>query len=120
MWPTRVRSIDRVSQGLSDKSSGALMLSCAAIVFAYYTVWTILLVSNVIRSSVISVENIIFSQPVFDTSSPIHRWFPSREWAVRIPAFILVIGISAIGIFLGAKVVQEHRTTCNTKGKKAL
>ena len=43
-------------------------------------------------------------QPFFDASSPIHQWFPAREWAVRIPAFILVVGISAIGVFLGLKV----------------
>ncbi|KIP09570.1 hypothetical protein PHLGIDRAFT_311507 [Phlebiopsis gigantea 11061_1 CR5-6] len=78
--------------GLSDKTLGAFMLSSAAIIFAYYTVWTILL-------------------PFFDASSPVHGWFPSREWAVRIPAFILVVGISAIGTFIGIKVVREDGMT---------
>lgn len=34
-------------QTMNDKSLGALMLSTAAAIFSYYTVWTILLVSNV-------------------------------------------------------------------------
>ncbi|GJE90814.1 dolichol phosphate-mannose biosynthesis regulatory [Phanerochaete sordida] len=78
--------------GMSDKSLGALMLSAAAAAFGYYTIWTILL-------------------PFFDASSPVHQWFPSREWAVRIPAFILVVGLSAIGMLLGFKVIQDHSRT---------
>ncbi|KAI0748220.1 dolichol phosphate-mannose biosynthesis regulatory protein Dpm2 [Daedaleopsis nitida] len=82
---------------LSDKACGSLMLLGAATVFLYYTFWTLLL-------------------PFFDESSPIHTWFPAREWALRIVALIVVLGISAIGLFLGFRIVTDraagrHRVT---------
>ncbi|RPD80166.1 dolichol phosphate-mannose biosynthesis regulatory protein Dpm2, partial [Lentinus tigrinus ALCF2SS1-7] len=75
----------------SDKACGSLMLLAAAIVFLYYTFWTLLL-------------------PFFDESSPIHTWFPSREWALRIVSFIVILGISAIGLFLGFRIVTNGAT----------
>ncbi|ETW85888.1 hypothetical protein HETIRDRAFT_122363 [Heterobasidion irregulare TC 32-1] len=66
------------------------MMLAAAFVFTYYTIWAILL-------------------PFFDPASPIHGWFPSREWAVRLPAFTLVVGLSAIGLFVGSTIVKENR-----------
>ncbi|KAF9264660.1 hypothetical protein L218DRAFT_861884 [Marasmius fiardii PR-910] len=66
------------------------MLLAAAVVFVYYTTWAILL-------------------PFFDPSSQIHDLFPPREWAVRLPAFILVIGMSAIGFFVGSTIMKEKR-----------
>ncbi|KAI0374992.1 dolichol phosphate-mannose biosynthesis regulatory protein Dpm2 [Pilatotrama ljubarskyi] len=64
------------------------MLLLAAFSFLYYTFWTILL-------------------PILDESSPVHAWFPAREWALRIPAFIVVLGISAIGSFLGIRIMRD-------------
>ncbi|KAF8964708.1 dolichol phosphate-mannose biosynthesis regulatory [Flammula alnicola] len=66
------------------------MMLAASVVFTYYTTWAMLL-------------------PFFDSSSPIHDWFPGREWAVRIPAFILVVGLSVIGAFFGSTIVEENR-----------
>lgn len=51
-------------------------------------------------------------QPFFDASSPIHDYFPAREWAVRLPAFLLVVGLSGIGLFIGSTIMKE-------KAKKA-
>ena len=48
-------------------------------------------------------------QPFFDASSPIHRYFPPREWAVRLPAIVLVLGLTAIGVFIGLTIVKENR-----------
>ncbi|KIM49087.1 hypothetical protein M413DRAFT_438247 [Hebeloma cylindrosporum] len=76
--------------GVSDKSLGGAMLLAASVVFIYYTTWAMLL-------------------PFFDSSSPIHDWFPSREWVVRLPAFLLVVGLSSIGALLGSTMVQENR-----------
>ncbi|KAJ8700119.1 Dolichol phosphate-mannose biosynthesis regulatory protein [Pleurotus ostreatus] len=76
--------------GTSDKALGGLMLLAAAFVFTYYTTWAILL-------------------PFLDSDSPVHNFFPAREWAVRIPAFLLVVGLSGIGFFLGATIVKENR-----------
>ena len=47
------------------------------------------------------------TQPFFDESSPIHSYFPSREWALRIPSFIVVVGIFAMGIFLGTRIIRD-------------
>jgi len=66
------------------------MLLTASIVFVYYTIWTILL-------------------PFFDASSPIHDYFPSREWAIRLPAFVLVVGLAVIGTFVGLTIIAENR-----------
>ncbi|KAF5377025.1 hypothetical protein D9757_007753 [Collybiopsis confluens] len=76
--------------GLSDKGLGGTMLLTAAVVFTYYTTWAILL-------------------PFFDTSSAIHTYFPAREWAIRLPLFILVVGLSGIGLFVGSTIMKEKR-----------
>ncbi|KAJ7172447.1 dolichol phosphate-mannose biosynthesis regulatory [Mycena filopes] len=82
--------------GVSDKLLGGAMLLGAAVVFTYYTTWAILL-------------------PFFDASSEIHNFFPPREWAVRLPAFVLVVGVSAIGAFVAQTVIRENRA----KARKA-
>ncbi|EIM90048.1 uncharacterized protein STEHIDRAFT_51935 [Stereum hirsutum FP-91666 SS1] len=66
------------------------MMAAAAFVFIYYTTWALLL-------------------PFFDASSPIHDLFPPREWAIRLPAFLLVVGLTGIGLFIGSTVVKENR-----------
>jgi dolichyl-phosphate mannosyltransferase polypeptide 2 regulatory subunit len=76
--------------GVTDKALGGSMLFVAAAVFIYYTTWAILL-------------------PFFDISSPIHEFFPPREWAVRLPAFILVAGLGAVGSFIGTTIIKENR-----------
>ncbi|KAI0665171.1 dolichol phosphate-mannose biosynthesis regulatory protein-domain-containing protein [Cubamyces menziesii] len=73
---------------LSDKARGSLQLLLAASFFLYYTVWALLL-------------------PFLVDSSPVHAWFPSREWAIRIPTLLVVLGLSAIGLFLGAGIVGD-------------
>lgn len=82
------------------------MLLVAALVFVYYTTWATLLVSislAIVRSAADSSS----PQPFFDASSPVHDYFPAREWAVRLPAFLLVVGLSGIGWFIGSTVMKE-------------
>ncbi|KAF8163324.1 dolichol phosphate-mannose biosynthesis regulatory [Crassisporium funariophilum] len=74
----------------SDRVMGGVMLLTASTVFTYYTIWTMLL-------------------PFFDSSNPIHNWFLPRERAIQLPAFILVIGLTAIGLFLGSTILKESR-----------
>ncbi|KAJ7449838.1 dolichol phosphate-mannose biosynthesis regulatory [Mycena latifolia] len=76
--------------GASDKLIGGTMLLAAAVVFTYYTTWAMLL-------------------PFFDASSEIHGFFPAREWAVRLPAYILTVGVLAIGAFVGSIIIKENR-----------
>jgi len=75
---------------VSDKALGGAMMAAAATIFVYYTTWALVV-------------------PFFDSSSPIHAWFPPREWAVRLPAFILVVGLSAIGGFIGSTIIRENQ-----------
>ncbi|KAF8334323.1 uncharacterized protein EI90DRAFT_2970777 [Cantharellus anzutake] len=74
----------------SDKLVGAGALLVAVIVFVYYTLWALIL-------------------PFFPPEHPIHNHFPPREWAVRIPAFLLVVGLSAVGAFIGSVLIKEGR-----------
>jgi dolichyl-phosphate mannosyltransferase polypeptide 2 regulatory subunit len=48
-------------------------------------------------------------KPFFDSSSQIHNYFPPREWAVRLPALILVLGLTVIGIFVGRTITKENK-----------
>lgn len=87
------------------------MLLLAAFVFTYYTTWAILLVSSTglrLPCDIVDSYSPVF-QPFFDASSPIHNFFPAREWAVRLPAFLLVIGLSGIGLFVGSTIMKENR-----------
>ncbi|CAK5277683.1 unnamed protein product, partial [Mycena citricolor] len=79
-----------IIQGASDKALGGSMLLAAAFVFTYYTVWALLL-------------------PFFPSSSEIHQFFPDRQWAVILPACILVVGLTGIGGFVGNTLVKEQR-----------
>jgi dolichyl-phosphate mannosyltransferase polypeptide 2 regulatory subunit len=60
----------------------------------------------------LSVSNLNFltaRKPFIGISSPIHEWFPAREWAIRIPAIILIVGLWTVGGFIGLTVVKENR-----------
>ncbi|KAH7103840.1 dolichol phosphate-mannose biosynthesis regulatory [Auriculariales sp. MPI-PUGE-AT-0066] len=73
---------------VSDKALGSLMLLVASVVFVYYTVWALVL-------------------PLIPQDNSIHDYFPAREWAVRIPAIILFLGLSAVGAFVSMVMVKE-------------
>jgi len=81
--------------GLADKTLGSLMLIASGIVFTYYTTWTLVL-------------------PFFPQDHPIHSLFLSREWAIRIPALVLVVGLSAVGYFI-AQVLRAERRKAERK-----
>lgn len=57
--------------------------------------------------SVLALSEHSSFQPFFSASHPIHDLFPSRDWAIRIPAFLLVVGLSVIGLFVGSVVMKE-------------
>ena len=70
---------------------------CSALVAPHYT--------NITTPSAYDAED----HPLIDSSSPVHDYFPAREWAVRLPAFLLVVGLTAIGLFVGSTIVKENR-----------
>lgn len=76
------------AMGVSDKALGGAMLLTAAVVFTYYTIWALIL-------------------PLLPADSTFHDRFPSREWAVKLPAFILLVGLTGIGGLLGMVMMKE-------------
>ncbi|KAG9010948.1 hypothetical protein FRB94_009428 [Tulasnella sp. JGI-2019a] len=66
------------------------MLLVACIVFVYYTTWALV-------------------TPFFPADHPLQNLFPPREWAVRLPAFILIVGMVAVGSFVGLVAIKEGR-----------
>jgi len=48
-------------------------------------------------------------QPFLEASNSLHSYFPPREWAVRLPAFLLLSGVGAIGLFFGKVMMNEAR-----------
>jgi len=76
--------------GALDRALGAVMLLVAAFVFMYYTTWAIIL-------------------PFFPADHPLQSAFPAREWAVRLPAFLLCAGLASIGSFVAMVMVKEGR-----------
>ncbi|WWC67912.1 uncharacterized protein I206_101830 [Kwoniella pini CBS 10737] len=75
------------------------MLFVAAFVFIYYTIWALLL-------------------PFISTNSSIHSIFPSREWAIKLPLLLLLLGITAIGLFFSKVLLSEARKKSIKGGKK--
>lgn len=51
-------------------------------------------------------------------SSSLHELFPPREWAVRGPVFLLLVGLAGIGAFF-AKVSMAEARKRRAQGKTA-
>ncbi|KAI5474437.1 hypothetical protein MNV49_003270 [Pseudohyphozyma bogoriensis] len=85
---------------ITDKLVGGLMLVTSVVVFTYYTIWTLF-------------------TPFLPPSSPLLQLFPAREWAIRIPAILMLSGLTAIGAFVGLVMVKSARKKANKdKAKK--
>lgn len=114
------------------------MLFVAAFVFSYYTMWAFVTVSacSPASSSRFSPAQICslhtrtcsfrpttmitlhHPQPFLSSSSSIHSLFPPREWAVRLPALILVVGLGGVGAFVGRVMMAEEKKRAE-KAQKA-
>ena len=91
------------------------MLILASSVFAYYTVWTLLMVHIHLLlqpyphpSSTIH-PNPTLPQPFVDDSHAIQSLFPPRVWAIRIPVILLLLGGAVVGSFLSVVMVRSNR-----------
>jgi dolichyl-phosphate mannosyltransferase polypeptide 2 regulatory subunit len=89
------------------------MLILASAVFAYYTVWTLLMVLNPsptlpshLPQSKLTKH---FPQPFVDDSHAIQSLFPPRVWAIRIPVILLLLGGAVVGSFLSVVMVRSNR-----------
>ncbi|KZZ95914.1 dolichol phosphate-mannose biosynthesis regulatory protein [Moelleriella libera RCEF 2490] len=66
------------------------MLVAASVVFTYYTIWTLLM-------------------PFVDDDHPLQSFFPPREWAIRIPVILVLLGSAVVGSFLGMVMIRSNR-----------
>ncbi|GAA5991675.1 hypothetical protein JCM11641_000950 [Rhodosporidiobolus odoratus] len=77
---------------MEDRTLGGILLSLNICFFAYYTLWTL-------------------ATPLLPTTSPLLILFPlSREWAVRLPCLILLLGLCFVGLITGFVIVGTART----------
>ncbi|POY74727.1 hypothetical protein BMF94_2203 [Rhodotorula taiwanensis] len=71
--------------------SAAIGLAGCISTFTYYSAWTLL-------------------TPFLPDSSPLLALFPfPREWAIRIPALVILVGLSFVGMLTGSVLVQTAK-----------
>ncbi|QPG74325.1 hypothetical protein FOA43_001652 [Brettanomyces nanus] len=80
-----------------DQLIGLLMLLAATAIFVYYSIWTFVL-------------------PFLDEDQFIQKFFLPREYAIKIPVVLLIIGVTLIGIFISNVLIKS--TKKKSKGKK--
>ncbi|ODQ81570.1 hypothetical protein BABINDRAFT_22307, partial [Babjeviella inositovora NRRL Y-12698] len=71
-----------------DSLVGLAMLGAATFVFAYYTTWTFIL-------------------PFVSETHFLNLFFLPREWAIRIPVFLLLVATLGVGTFIGKTVIKS-------------
>jgi len=76
------------------------MLLVAAVVFVYYTAWALFM-------------------PFLPPDNAFHSLFPPREWAVRIPALLVLVFFCTVAAFMGSVMMKSARTRRKGKGKGA-
>ncbi|KAF2823467.1 dolichol phosphate-mannose biosynthesis regulatory [Ophiobolus disseminans] len=85
-----------------DRLVGLSMLIAATSVFVYYTVWTLFM-------------------PFVDDDHFLHSLFLPREWAIRIPVILIILGSTVVGSFLSVVMIRSNRKKAlKAKQKKAL
>ncbi|KAL7342135.1 hypothetical protein BJY59DRAFT_584830 [Rhodotorula toruloides] len=118
---------------LSDRTVGGVGLLCSISFFLYYTLWTLLSVRRLRRClegdalltllcshASLSCPSYVLpcfpairngsSQPFLPPSSPLLILFPlSREWAIRLPALILLFGLCFVGMVTGFVLIETAR-----------
>lgn len=96
------------------------MLVAASVVFLYYSIWTLAMVQSFPRSSPTtkkiktSTNQALQSsygsqQPFVDLDHPLHSFFPPREWAIRIPVILILLGSAVVGSFLSVVMIRSNR-----------
>ena len=49
------------------------------------------------------------NQPFVDSDHPLQNVFPPREWAIRIPVILILLGASVVGSFLSMVMIKSNR-----------
>lgn len=75
---------------LNDKAVGAALLAIGSFVFAYYSIWTLVI-------------------PFVDEEHPIRQLFPPQWFAIAIPVILLTIGVTGIFGFLSFVMLKAGK-----------
>ena len=98
---------------VSDKILGLILLLASGVIFVYYTIWVLILVSILCKMHIVFLQshNLIFHPPPqpFVEEPAVLNLFPPRIYAIAIPAFVLVLAISIIGAFIGTVLIKESK-----------
>ncbi|KAM0713189.1 hypothetical protein Q7P35_000641 [Cladosporium inversicolor] len=93
-----------------DRLVGLAMLIIASTVFAYYTIWALLMCNEPgNRTKHTKLTDHPQTQPFVDDSHFIQSLFPPRVWAIRIPVILLLLGGAVVGSFLSVVMVRSNR-----------
>ncbi|KAJ2393405.1 Dolichol phosphate-mannose biosynthesis regulatory protein [Coemansia sp. RSA 2603] len=76
---------------INDKAVGAALLGVGSLVFAYYSVWTLVI-------------------PFVDKDHPARMLFPPQWYAIALPVFLLVVGVTAIFGFLSFVMLKSSKS----------
>ncbi|KAJ2712006.1 Dolichol phosphate-mannose biosynthesis regulatory protein [Coemansia spiralis] len=75
---------------INDKAIGAALLAVGSFVFAYYSIWTLVI-------------------PFVDEDHPARQLFPPQWFAVAIPVFLLAVGITGLFGFLSFVMLKSGK-----------
>ncbi|GLD95485.1 hypothetical protein PINS_up004162 [Pythium insidiosum] len=74
--------------GLSDKLVGSVLLLISVVVYVYYTAWVIV-------------------TPFVDQHHPFQRFFLPYQYAIAIPAILLVLLFTGAASFIGMVMIRS-------------
>lgn len=76
------------------------MLFVATAVFVYYSAW-------------------VFVLPFVDNSSILHSFFLPRDYAIKLPLFLLLISGLGVSVFIGSVLINNSEKEKAKKAKKS-
>ncbi|KAI9501467.1 Dolichol phosphate-mannose biosynthesis regulatory protein [Coemansia spiralis] len=75
---------------INDKAVGAALLAIGSFVFAYYSIWTLVI-------------------PFVDADHPARGLFPPQWFAIALPVFLLVVGVTGVFGFLSFVMLKSGK-----------
>ncbi|KAK9463721.1 dolichol phosphate-mannose biosynthesis regulatory [Lipomyces oligophaga] len=67
-----------------------ILFFMSTLLFIYYTIWALVM-------------------PFVDSTQPVQKYFPPREWAIKVPVIILLLIMGMLGSFLGVVMIRSNR-----------
>ncbi|KAJ2724850.1 Dolichol phosphate-mannose biosynthesis regulatory protein [Coemansia sp. Benny D115] len=77
---------------IHDKAVGATLLAIGTFVLSYYSIWTLII-------------------PFVDEDHPARMLFPPQWYAIALPVFLLVVGVTGIFGFLSFVMLKSAKKT---------